>query len=54
MELNYSQVAFENRSLTIVIVRDISERIRAEKEIQDAKDELENRVQNALRTLKTP
>ncbi|QPJ60439.1 MAG: PAS domain S-box protein [Candidatus Nitronauta litoralis] len=45
MELNYSQVAFENRSLTIVIVRDISERIRAEKEIQDAKDELENRVQ---------
>ncbi len=44
MELNSSRVEFEKRSLTIAIVRDISERIQAEKEIQDARDELENRV----------
>ena len=44
MELNHSRVGFENRSLTIVIVRDISERKQAEREIQNARDELENRV----------
>ncbi len=53
MDLNFSRVEFENRSLIIVIVRDISERKRAEKEIQIARDELENRVQERTADLES-
>ena len=44
MEMKFSRVRFKDRTLTIVIVRDISERKRAEEEIRKGRDELENRV----------